>query len=257
MSPLATALLVFACTSSSAFAGMFLHARLPDRHLAAESQDVVKLVMGLIATMSALVLGLLIASANSEHDEQSDELKKASANIVLLDRMLEFYGPGANSARNTLRDVVRETREQIWVGSGVRIATPKSTETQDSGKNVIGQVLNLSPKSDLQKTMKSHAVDQAESIMRSRFLMLERLGTSISWPFLVVLIFWISVLFLGFGLLVRFNATVAVAVIVGALSVASALLLILELGSPYSGFMRISDKPVLEALQQIDRKSAN
>jgi hypothetical protein len=253
MGPLAIALLVFACASGSAFAGMFLHARLPDRHLAAESQDVVKLVMGLIATMSALVLGLLIASANGVHDDQIDELKKASANIVLLDQMLEFYGRDAKSARNALRDVVRQTREQVWAGSGVRIETPRSGETQDAGENVIGEILKLSPKSDLQKTMKSHAVDQAESIMRSRFLMLERLGSSIAWPFLVVLIFWIGVLFFGFGLLVRFNTTVAVALTVGALSVAAALLLILELGSPYSGFMRISDTPVLEALKQIDQ----
>ena len=253
MSPVAIALLVFACTLGTAFVGMFLHARLPDRHLAAESQDVVKLVMGLIATMAALVLGLLIASANTAHDAQINELKTASANVVLLDRTLEFYGVRAKSARDALRDVVRETHDRVWVSGDVRIETLNSMRTQDAGKNAMGLIMRLSPKNELQKTMKTRAIDQTQNIMRSRILMLERLGSPISWPFLVVLIFWISVLFLGFGLLVRFNATVMVALAVGALSVAAAMLLILELGDPYRGFMRISDKPVLDALAQIDR----
>ena len=113
MNPLAIALTVFVCTLCAAFAGMLLHAKLPDRQLAAESLDVVKLVMGLIATMAALVLGLLIASANTAHDVQINELKTASANIVLLDRTLEFYGPRAKNARDALRDVVQETHDRV------------------------------------------------------------------------------------------------------------------------------------------------
>ena len=135
----------------------------------------------------------------------------------------------------------------------MRIETLNSKRTQDVSKNAMGQVMKLSPKTDLQRTMKTRAIDQAVSIMRSRLMMLERLGSPISWPFLVVLIFWISVLFLGFGLFVRFNVTVTVALAVGALSVAAAVLLILELGDPFGGFMQISDKPVLDALAQIDR----
>ena len=253
MSPFAIALLVFGCTLGAACLGMLLHAKLAERHLATESRDVVKLVMGLIATMAALVLGLLIASASSSHDAQISELKKASANIVLLDRTLEFYGSGARGARNALREIVRETHDRVWVTGGVRIETLSSATTQDSAKSAMAQIMQLSPQTELQKTLKERAIDQAQNIMLSRILMLERLGSPISWPFLVVLIFWISVLFLGFGLFVRFNATVTVALAVGALSVASALLLILELGDPYQGFMRISDKPVLDALAEIDR----
>jgi len=102
---------------------MFLHVNLPDDHLDADSRDVVKLVMGLIATMSALVLGLLIASANTSYDRQSSELKALAANIVLLDRTLEFYGPGAREARNGLRDAVQETHDRIWLPEGARPGT--------------------------------------------------------------------------------------------------------------------------------------
>ena len=83
-------------------------------------RDVVKLVMGLIATMSALVLSLLIASANSSYDRQSSELKALSANILLLDRTLKFYGPGAKEARDGLRDAIRQTHDRIWSPDGVR-----------------------------------------------------------------------------------------------------------------------------------------
>src|SRR5271165_2345735 len=99
MSPFAIASIALGCCSSAAFAGMVLHVKLPDRHLDADSRDVVKLVMGLIATMAALVLGLLIASANTSYDRQSSELKAISANIIMLDRTLEFYGTGAKETR--------------------------------------------------------------------------------------------------------------------------------------------------------------
>src|SRR5690242_8701638 len=99
---------------------MILHIKLPDRHLDCDSRDVVKLVMGLIATLSAVVLSLLIASASSSYDRQSNELKALSANIILLDRTLEFYGPGARVARDRLRDVVRVAHDRIWSPGGVR-----------------------------------------------------------------------------------------------------------------------------------------
>ncbi len=251
MSPLAIALLVLACTLGAALLG--IRVKLPEHHLTPQSQDVVKLVMGLIATMAALVLSLLIASANSTHQAQIDELKTASANIVLLDRTLEFYGPDAKAARGALREVVRETHNRVWVSGRLRIETLNSARTWDGSRNVTAQILNLSPKTDVQRTMKNLAIGEAESIMRSRLLMLEQLGAPIPWPFLLVLIFWISMLFLGFGLFVRFNTTVTAALAVGAISVAAAIFLIMELGDPYRGFMRISDRPVLDALSQIDR----
>ena len=120
MSSLAIASVVFGCSFGAAVIGMVLHVKLPDHHLDRDSRDVVKLVMGLIATMSALVLSLLIASANSSYDQQSSELKVLSTNILLLDRTLKFYGPGATEARDGLRDAIRQTHDRIWSPDGVR-----------------------------------------------------------------------------------------------------------------------------------------
>ena len=101
--------------------------------------------------------------------------------------------------------------------------------------------------------MLGRAIQESDSIGRLRLLMTSQLGSSIAWPFQTVLVFWICALFFGFGLFARFNATVTLALLVGALSVAGAIFLILELNDPYRGLMRISDEPLRGAISQIDR----
>ncbi len=209
--------------------------------------------MGLVATMSALVLSLLISSASSSYNQQSGDLKALSAEVILLDRTLELYGPGAKAARDGLRDVVRQVHDQIWAPDGVRPEDLDSAETQTATKANIGQLENLSPDTNLERMMQSRALQELETIARSRLRMFEQLGGSISTPFLIVLMFWISVSFLGFGLFARANATVTVALLIGAVSVAGAIFLILELNEPYRGIMRISDEPLRNAMAQIDR----
>jgi hypothetical protein len=253
VSPFTIALIVFGCSFGLAPVGMVLHVKVPDRHLDTESRDIVKLVMGLIATMAALVLSLLIASAHTSSDQQVRQLKALSATIILLDRTLEYYGPGAKVARDELRDVVRQTHDRIWSSEGVRPENLNSTETRSSVKANIEALQKLSPKTDEERMMQSRAIQEAETIAQTRVLMFEELGGSISWPFLTVLVFWICMLFLGFGLLAHFNATITVALLVGALSVAGAIFLILELNDPYHGLMRISDEPLLNAMAQMDR----
>src|SRR5438270_3423138 len=176
-----------------------------------------------------------------------------STNILLLDRTLKFYGTGAKEARNGLRDAIVQTHNRIWSREGVRPENLDSTATQKSVNASIEQLLTLSPKTDAERMMQSRAVQESEAISQSRLLMFEQLGGSIPWPFLTVLVFWICVLFIGFGLFARFNTTVTVALLVGALSVAGAIFLILELNDPYHGLMRISDEPLRNAIGQIDQ----
>ncbi len=232
---------------------MILHVKLPDTHLDADSKDVVKLVMGLIATIAALVLGLLIASANTSYDRQRGELRALAANIVLLDRTLEFFGPGAKEARDGLRHVVQQTHDLVWSAQGERLENLDSEATQNAVAANIRQLQSLSPKTDMERMMQNRAIQQSESIAQSRLMMFEQSSGSISRPFLTVLVFWICMLFLGFGLMARFNTTVTVALFVGALSVAGAIFLILELNQPYRGLIQISDKPLRDAIAQIDR----
>jgi hypothetical protein len=253
MGSLAIAAVMLACSYGAALLGMFLHGRLPERHLDAESRDVVKLVMGLVATMAALVLGLLVASANSSHERQASELTSLSADIILLDQTLALYGPDAQVVRDGVSQEIRRTHDAIWSPTGVRPENMNSAALQNAGQVKRMQVAALAPKTDVQQQLKNRAFALADSIAKSRLLMFESFRSQIPWPFLAVLMFWITALFLGFGLLARFNVTVAVTLFLGALSVAGAIFLILELSQPYRGILQVSDAPLRNAIAQLDR----
>jgi hypothetical protein len=199
------------------------------------------------------VLGLLIASASSSYDQQNNELKALSANIILLDRTLESYGPGAKAVRNALRDDLQQGHDRIWSPDGVRPEDLNAVETRNSSKARLEQLSRLSPTTDVERMMQSRAIKQSDGIAQARTLMFEHLGNSIPWPFLTVLVFWICILFLGFGLFSSPNPTITVALLVGAVSVACAIFLILELNDPYRGLMRISDEPLRDAMVQMDQ----
>ena len=163
---------------------MVLHIALPDHHLDADSKDVVKLVMGLIATMSALVLSLLIASANSAYQAQSSGLQALSADTILLDRLLAYSGPDAKETRDRLREAVLVTHDRIWPSALARPADLDPHSMQGSADAFVERLQSLSPKTDAERGMQSRAMQVGESIARMRLLMFEQSGDSISWPFL-------------------------------------------------------------------------
>jgi uncharacterized membrane protein (DUF485 family) len=253
MNSIETAAIVFGCSFGMGLLGMVLNFRLPDEHLDAGSRDVVKLVMGLIATMSALVLSLLIASGTSSYQAQQNEMQSASANVILLDRVLSYYGPEAKGSRDLLRQGFSDTYDRIWSPEGAFSSKLDPRATQRVADHFIASLKDLAPKSDAQATLKSQAMQIAQNLAQTRLLMFEQVGSSFAWPFLTVLVFWVCMLFLGFGLLARFNPILLAAQFIGAVSVAGAIFLILELSSPYKGFMRISDAPVRDALTIIDK----
>jgi hypothetical protein len=114
MNSITVSLIVFTCVFGGALLGMLLRATLPEHHLGSDSKDIVKLGMGLVGTMAALVLGLLVASAKGSFDVQSTELTQMAANVGLLDRALAQYGPETKEARDMLRVVVARLLDEIW-----------------------------------------------------------------------------------------------------------------------------------------------
>jgi hypothetical protein len=245
--------IIFACSFGAGLLGMVLHIKLPDDHLDAGSKDVVKLVMGLIATMAALVLSLLIASGSGTYQGQDNEIKSISANVILLDRVLSFYGPDAKETRALLKQGVSIVHDRIWSPDGTQPPDLDPEATNGMADTFMDSIERLSPKTDSQTTLKSQAMQIAQNLGQTRLMMFEQSNSSISWPFLTILVFWICMLFLGFGLFAQFNATVTVALFIGSISVGGAIFLILELNSPYQGFMRIADVPLRNALAIISR----
>ena len=244
---------VFVCVFGGAMAGILLHRGLPEHHREGESKDVIKLVLGLIATIAALVLGLLIASAHTSYDTQESEVRQLAVHVALVDRILANYGPEAIEARVMLREIVAADVDRIWPDQGAGTAGLPSREARGRGEDLFARIARLSPVSEVQKFAQGRALQLLTDMANTRRLMAEQAGGSLSWPFFVVLVFWLVVLFLGFGLFARLNATVLVAFFIGALSVGGAIFLILEMNHPYTGVMQISSAPMRKALDEIGK----
>jgi hypothetical protein len=248
MSSIAISLIAFAFVFGGVLLGIALRAVLPQEHLADESKEVVKLGVGLIATMAALVLGLLIASAKSSFDTQNSELTEASSRIVLLDRVLAHYGPEAKEARDALRSAVAGTLDLV---SAKDLPDPSQLKSSASTEVVYDKIQALSPKDDAQRAIQAQALSIAVGLLQTRWLISEQRVNSVSLPLLMVLIFWLTIIFISFGLFAPRNVTVVVSLLISALSVSGAIFLILEMYSPYAGVIRVSSAPLRAALTHL------
>jgi hypothetical protein len=245
MRPIAISLIVFGCVFGGVVVGMFLRAALPLDHLSSDSKDVVKLGMGLVATMSALVLGLLISSAKSFYDTQQAEVTGMSTRIILLDRVLAHYGPETKEIRSLLRGAVVESLDRVWPQE----RTPSELRApSNAADSLLEKIQALSPKDDRQRSLQSQALSMAIGLSQTRWLMYEEGTSSVSRPMLLILVFWLTTIFISFGLLAPRNATVAASLFVSGLSVSGAIFLILEMYTPFSGLIEVSSAPLRTAL---------
>ena len=248
MSAIGIGLIVLVCVFGGSLLGMFLHTILPEHHLSADSKDVIKLGMGLTATMSALVLALLTNSAKGSFDTQRNELTQMAANIILLDRILAHYGPETKDARDLLKGTVANMITRMWPEEGsAPLLEPVAAEA------FYDKIQSLSPQNEVQRALQGQALKMSVDIGQARWLLFEQGGRSIPMPFLVLLIFWVTVIFLSFGLFAPRNATVIVTLFLCALSLSGAIYLILELDHPFGGLVQISSAPLRSALSQIDK----
>jgi hypothetical protein len=253
MNALAIGGIVFAAVFGGAVLGMCLRAVLPENHLSADSKDIIRIAMAMIATLAALVVGLLIASAKSSFDTKAGELTRAATHYILLDRTLAQYGPETKESRNLLRQMAVTRLHQIWPEESAGKLNPESV-TQGPGIEVIRRdLLNLAPQNDAQTWLKSRALALSADIEEVRWSAVEQLGSSIQWPLLAVLIFWFVAIFASFGLFAPTNSSVIIAMFACALSVASSIFLIIEMDQPYGGLIKLSSAPLVTALAEMGK----
>jgi hypothetical protein len=245
---MALAGIVFVCVLGGALLGMFVRSALPEEHLRDDTKDVVKVAIALIATMTALVLSLLISSAKSAYDARSSELVQMSADLVLLDRMLAHYGPETKDTRSFLRNALAAAIERYWPANGVQVAFGSTTSPFEK---IYDQIEKLSPQDDYQRYVKTQALTATTNLGHERFLLFEGLDSSIPVPFLVVMVFWLTIIFSSFGLFAPLNSIVVIVFVVCGLSASGALFLILQLDRSYEGMMRISSAPLRLALAHL------
>lgn len=251
MSPIAVAAVVFACVLGGTLVGMWVRDLLPESHLSADSKDVVRLGMGMIATMTALILGLMIASAKGSFDAKDDAIKHAAVVVLSLDRMLADYGPETKEIRETLRRALAERVDATWraeVSGGVSAELPGPAPIVEG---IVKRIAALSPKGAEQRWYQSRALELASDALETRWTVFAETASSISLPLLVIVVFWLTVIFASFGLYAPRNTTVIAVLVVCALSVAASVFLIMELDRPFDGLLRVSSAPLRYAVAHL------
>jgi hypothetical protein len=239
--------IMFVFVFGGTLGGMYLRKALPEHHLTAESRDVIKLGVGLIATMSALILGLLVASAKGSYDTQRNEILQLSGEVVVLDRVLAHYGAEAKEARDALKTIVGNMIDRLWS----RDEPPRTGLESMAGEILLDKIQELSPTSDAQRSLQSLAVNMTIKLGQTRWLLVAQSRRSIPVPFLVAVVFWFCIIFASFGLSAPRNPMVIVTLLICALSVSLAIFMILELDQPFHGMVQISSEPLRNALAHL------
>jgi hypothetical protein len=252
MSPIALSSISFLCIVGGIALGALLRRALPERHLSGDAKDVVRLGAGLVGTIAALVLGLLIASAKSSFDTQNTEVKQLTANILLLDLVLAEYGTETQAHRELMRRGVDKLVDRVWRDRrSAGVAAP--FEATNEGEALDLQIQSLAPRNDAQRSLRERAVKIATDIAQTRLLLFTQTHDTIPMPFLAVLVFWLTIIFASFSLFAQPSPTVIGALLIFALSATGAIYLILELSQPFSGLMQIASDQLRNALAPLSR----
>lgn len=242
MSSIALSLLALGCI----LAGILLGGLLPGDKLSADAKEVIRLSTGLIGTIAALVLGLLIASAKSSYDTQSGQIRQITANIVLLDLILSQYGTETTEARQALRRNTNVIVRQIWESDKRASAEPFQVNAE--ALELYQRTQGLNPPTDAQRNLQGRAIQLITDTAQARLLLFTQAQRPIPIPFLAILIFWLTMIFASFSLFARPSPLVIGTLTLFALSATGAIYLILELGQPFTGLLMIPSDPMRHAL---------
>lgn len=234
-----------------ALVGMGLARMLPGHHLTKEMQDLVKLSAGTIATLTALVLGLLVSSAKSSFDSMNAGIVQGSAKYIVMDRALAHYGPEAQAVREQLKRVLAAGIEMIWPTEHTGVSGLTAFERGNGIETLQEKLRELTPKNDLQRQTLAQAQQIANELGQTRWLLIEQAQNELPTPLLMILVFWLVLLFASFGMFAPRNITALTVLFVGACAISAAIFLVLELNRPLDGLIKVSSAPLRNALQHL------
>ncbi len=245
MSTALIALAVLVCLVGAVLLGRWLNSVLADHHWAAGTQDTVKLALGLVATMAAVLLGLLVSAAKTSYDDQKHQVIEMAARISVLDRLLGLYGEAAAPARAELREMVRDAVARAWPRDGSRSEVAMGGQ---SGEIFLPAIQALKPENSLQTEIRGQATSIALDLAQRRALLVANALDGAPAPLLVVVVVWLVVILFGFSLIAPRGPIALLALLIAAASVCGAIVLLLELYHPFDGPLRISSAPIMRAL---------
>lgn len=249
------AVLVALAMFAAGLVGLGLQRALPEHHTTGGSRDMIGAVVGLLTLLCALVTGLLVWTAYGVYSGQNTQIQALASKVMQLDLALADYGPEAAPVRAELRTALRKTIDEVWGAS--------ESDSSFAANNFAAAIQNmrsrekvlagLQPSTDEQKRALAAATSASDALGEARMQVSFALSAPVSYPLLLTVIGWVMCLFCGFGLMARATATSVLALAVGSLAVATAVLLILDLSSPYSGVFRASPAPLEQALAVIGK----
>jgi hypothetical protein len=248
LDPWVIALLLLGCVFGGALFGLWLQKVLPDHHLTPETKDVVRLATALVATISALVLSLLVSSAKNSFDRFDDELVQNSARVVMLDRTLDEYGPQTNGIRESIKSAYARRIELLFSSDATALDEVDGASAITQEESIDASLLGLAPDGPVQQGLQARALQINDDINMTSALIHAQREDSLPLGLLVALTGWLTLIFATFGLFAPRNAVVVGVLLVSSLSAAGAVFLILEMYSPFRGLINLSRTPLLEAL---------
>lgn len=251
MSYVQVGLVVFAITFGSAVAAMVIRRYLPARHMDDDTKAMITLPISVLGTLSALVIGLLLVSGNSLVTTERDEVNRISANIVRTDRILRRYGPEMDSLRKQLWYYAKAKHLELFPDDTLYDA--RDIKSAVLLETLQDKLLHISPGDEAQRWLLAQALLKTNEILDVQRLLAQRDQSVIPFPFVVLLVFWLAVLFMGFGVFATPNPTAIVAIFLCALAVSGAIEMTLDFGKPFQGLLRISDAPMRQAIEGIVR----
>lgn len=254
MNPLLIGLLSAGCVFAGGVTGLCLQGLLPQHHLSKEMQDLVKLSAGTIATLTALVLGLLVSSAKGSFDAVNSGIVQGGAKIISLDRALVHYGAGALPIRDQLRKSVAANLGSVWPSQKTGGSGLTALERSRAMETVQNQLAELEPKAIGQVQSLALARQLATDLGEAKWLLVEENYAQLPMALLAILIFWLMLLFVSFGLFAPRNRMALAVLAVGACAISAAIFLVLELNQPFDGLIKVSSAPMRHALQYLEQQ---
>jgi prepilin signal peptidase PulO-like enzyme (type II secretory pathway) len=245
--------IVLALILLSAALGSHVRASLADHHFSEDSLAAMRIAVGLVATLSALVLSLLISSGKSSLDLVNTALQHNSVAMIQLDRTLSQFGPSAESLRVDIKnDYAR------WISFLFSNKTGTTAETASRGilqstYDIQGRIFALQTLGPSQEKLRDHAMELWDNIFAGRWLALEHRRGSIPTPLIAVLVGWLTVIFGIFGFSAPRNWSMCVVFLLCALSATTAVFVVIDLDTPFQGMVNVSKTPMLDALKFIGR----
>jgi len=246
--------LSFLCIFGGALSGLFFQRFVPSHHLSKESQDSVKLGAGLIATMAALILGLLVSSSKGTYDRVNTLINDAAANAINLDTTLKNYGPEAAPLHQRLRDRVVMVRNDIWSkNSNNGTKSSEAFKNESPVSTLTAAIASLQGTDPASIQMKNLALQTLADLNRERWQIAVESTSKLPIMLVVIPVFWITFLTFVYGIFAPRNGTVAMVLFCCSLSIAGAIYLICEMSMPLDGSIKVPSQPFDTAIELLGR----